>query len=156
MQNKHPSIQDAFIKSEASYFKYFQSFCQYIINYFFSLSYCHSSQQEQLLAERYLLQSLMLMEKVHMHLYFRRILLGQLGFLEKEAKCYDQRNKNCHTLRYLMNIIRQHQFLKEEHKHLCKKITSQILTYYSSEGNIRIIIDAPLVPPWKPESQSLS
>ncbi|MGP3609572.1 hypothetical protein [Anoxybacteroides rupiense] len=152
MRSKYASVQDKIIQSKINYFKYFHFFFQFIIHYFFTISCRTSSRQKQIYTERVILNSLELIEKIHMYLYEQQFFFQEIGMLSGELPFFSKKNESYHDLKCLMTLIRQHPFFKQEHKQLCEKIIRQILTYYSPDvQNIKVVVDASLPPPWKPK-----
>ncbi|MBB3909000.1 hypothetical protein KFV09_13285 [Anoxybacillus rupiensis] len=153
MRSKYASVQDKIIQSKINYFKYFHFFFQFIIHYFFTISCRTSSRQKQIYTERVILNSLELIEKIHMYLYEQQFFFQEIGMLSEKLSFFSKNNESYHDLKCLMSLIQQHPFFKQEHKQLFEKVIRRILSYYYSPDvqNIKVVVDASLSSPWKPK-----
>ena len=153
MQESCTSEKDLLIKSEASYFSFFQSLLEFICTYFSTHSPAIPSPEEQFIAEQLMVDSLLLTEKMHMHLFCRQPLYEWLSSFEDSSGpfCESVSDAPYMSLKDLKRHVQQHTFVSEDHQLLCLNSISQILSYYPQHlTSVEITISGPLCPPWKP------
>lgn len=103
------------------------------------------SNKEKLASEKMVADSLFLLEKLHLHIFYS-FYIYEKYFCHLENPL--QSNTNFNLLKKLQQQIKKHNFISEENQELCEKIVSQILTYYpQSDSKIKIIL-SPISPPW--------
>ena len=155
LQKSCTSQRNLFKKSETYYCTFFQSMIEFIHSYFFTHSSAISSPDDRLLAEQLMIDSLLLTEKMHMHLLYRQPLYEQLPSFHQESGpfCESLSNDIYLSLKDLKRYAQQHTFASEVHHFLCQNIISQLLSYYPQHlSPVEIRISGSLCPPWKPPS----
>lgn len=128
-----------------NYSAFIHSFTTFLIHYFDSSSTIHHSKNEKLSGEKLIAESLLLLEKLHMHIFYS-FCIYEKHF--NNSKNPLQSNTNFTLLKQLQQKIKNYHFSTEESKTLCENIISQILNYYpQSNSQIKIIL-SPISPPW--------
>ncbi len=131
MDKKYISIEDFFVKSEINYLESFESFMNYLTEFLYVLSQEDAPRREKIAAEKKLIVSLVLIEKIHMHLFYRSYLYEQIfPDTDKKVVFQNKQNMTLRLLKELKHMIRHYSFQNTKNKEQCKKIISQILTYY--------------------------
>jgi|GEM_PF-7056518 len=138
-------------KLESDYFKFIYSFVEYILYPFRKTNSLKEVKMENF--EQTLIQSLAILEKLHMSLYqtipvYNEYLFQKntTPFSSKEAKATYQ------LLRQLQRYVHDHSFSNPENETLCKALLTQILNYYALYSNSIKIILSPPSPPWLSKS----
>lgn len=128
-----------------NYSTFIYSFTTFLLHYFEQHSLKMNSNKEKLISEQLVSESLFLLEKLHMHLFY------SFCIYEKhytQLKHPLKSNENFNRLNKLKEKIKKHPFLSEENRTLCEKIITQILNYYPQSSNQIKIILTPISPPW--------
>lgn len=141
-------------KSEANYLNFVYCFGKFISNYFTNIELYNSTEKDYLNAEKQTVQSLLLIEKVHMYLFYSHSSFGKyLSFTKSFYEPFES-ERNYQLFRELQRIINKHHFIQEINKTLCQKSIEQILTYYSqNSGTIEFIL-SPVPKPWTPQNKN--
>lgn len=138
------------MKSETNYLEFIYTLTNFTSNYFSTYTYINSSEQEKVLAEEQITQSLLLIEKLHMNLFYRNSLYkNYYSLFDITHTNSTQSNTNYQLFKRLQGLINEYHFQNEETQILCQSIISQIMTYYPN-NSIQLIIMTPPPPPWQP------
>ncbi|NEX80341.1 hypothetical protein G4Z05_16045 [Bacillus thermocopriae] len=151
MQTNHSFDEKKVMKTVENHYHFIQSFIKLIIKYFFVYSYAISSKKKKNLTEKQIIQSLLLIEKLHMYMNYRHYLYNQVIPLSDDHFTYYsiESNNTYLLIKKLQHLIKQHHFVHSDNQLLCNNIISQILNYYPA-STVKIIILKEPSPPWKP------
>lgn len=144
--------QVEFFQSSINFTSFIHSYAQFLLNYFEGYPPPEASKKELIQSENQIIQSLVLIEKLHMQqfLYFSIL---QIHFFPNEFTNFFSPDAEIKEIfQKLNNLIDQHPFLIETNRSISKKTVAQILNYYhgsTDDETIRIIFTlSPLPPPW--------
>ncbi|MFC5542709.1 MAG: hypothetical protein C0P75_013375 [Bacilli bacterium] len=157
MEENH---QVELLQCSLNFSTFIHSFAQFLINFFERRHQTQELSDEELLqSETQVIQSLVLIEKLHMllllHFYIYRT------FISSEAISPFFTDANRELFEKMQMLLQQYPFLLEEHQMISEKTVAQILNYYyiriyeetnkesdEDESNHVTIILSPLPPPW--------
>lgn len=153
LHTNHSFDEKKVMKTVENHYHFIQSFIQFITKYFFVYSYAIPSEKKRNLTEKQIIQSLLLIEKLHMYLFYRHYLYNQVISLSDDIFTYDsiESNNTYLLIKKLQRLIQQHHFVHLDNQLLCNNIISQILNYYPA-SSVKIIILKKPSPPWKPQN----
>lgn len=155
MQECH---QVGILEKKLDFSSFIHAFAQFLLNYFELEQPPEIPEEERLLSESQVVQSLVLIEKLHMllYLYFSSL---RTHFSYQEISFPFMNDSNKEIFEKLEIFLELHPFLIEEHRIISRKTVAQILNYYievieyeskknDDERNNVTIILSPLPPPW--------
>lgn len=134
------------VESEIYYLECFPKFLYFYIEYF--IAPYKTSIESKLQAEKTLLDSLILWERIHLHIYLRKGIYNSIGYPEVE-QLDELRKLNRELLQHLLNLIKNQSILDSNNKIMLKKALEQILYFYP-ESKVKIIKNTNISPPWMP------
>ncbi len=131
MKKKHIYISDFFAKSETNYQKSMQSFISFICEFLHELSQADLHPHEKKSAEQMIIMSLVLLEKIHMHLFYLKFLCQNAAVGPKKKHLFHKKERSAYqSLKELKHIIIHYHFHKKEYEKQAERIVSQMLDYY--------------------------
>jgi hypothetical protein len=155
LHNDYSSSKEKIMENEIGYNFFFQSYLTFLMDYFPSICQQSNSQTAMLIAEKQLVSSLMLMEKIHMHMFMSKLKIGTRLDHKKEYFTFPQDGdgKVLPLFHSLVYHISNYEFLKENHKLLCENSIKQITNYYLKQETLKVKIlnNSPPSSPWKPK-----
>mgnify|MGYP001239106433 CR=1 FL=1 len=129
-----------FIQCDVQYLKFLQQYLKAGISFLQSIPASRPSQSEQYSAEKQLIQSLILLEKMLMHIYLRNNWLNRDWYHYMNTELQEEMNKTRNLLIKMESVINEHEFTDSMHKSQMKK-TLEYLRNYFSNSRIKIIIE---------------
>lgn len=157
MQKNH---QVGLLQSSLNFSTFIYSFAQFLINYFECRNQTQELSEEELLqSETQVIQSLVLIEKLHMLLFLHFYIYRSYFSYEVITPSFTDSNRE--LFEKMQMLLQQYPFLLEEHQIISEKTVAQILNYYyihiheetyeesnDDESNLVTIILSSLPPPW--------
>ncbi|MCJ7841933.1 hypothetical protein MUB24_13695 [Lederbergia sp. NSJ-179] len=140
------TVNQDFMKSETEYLAYMQAFLHFLSCYLLELTKDSITEKEKWKAEKQLLSSLLILEKLHHHVIARKKLLEPFFKLKEETSSIDMiAEKLGHQLLNTKKIFSNHPFQSDQLKQQCVTILSHLVSYYPI---IPVVNQSPPGLPW--------
>jgi len=151
MHKKPAHLIQMLEKSETDYNQFLHLYMQLLTISMQQLAFIPAPVTIRRKAERHIISSLHLIEKMHMHLFARKSLLADpLSKTEYEEPYPDQEEFEF-TLLEFQTYMKAHQFTKTIYREQCKNVLNQIKKYHF-HYSIKVIVEHKELPkPWKPK-----
>ncbi|RDW19347.1 hypothetical protein [Oceanobacillus chungangensis] len=152
MKDNHVTIEENLIHSEADYLHFFQSLLQLLTHYIEELHFYSITDRKRYVAEKHILSSLFLIEKLHMHLLTRKTFFHKNEVIS-EANVFTDNTHGIiafQTLRKFKKLTREYKFSDDSNNQQCERILRQLLNYYPQYvDQIRIMEGEKIPSPWR-------
>ncbi|GIN74507.1 hypothetical protein J14TS2_49820 [Bacillus sp. J14TS2] len=140
------TINQDFMKSETEYLAYMQAFLHFLSCCLLKLTKDSITEKERRQAEKQLLSSLLILEKLHHHVIARENLLEPFFTLKEEASSIDMVVEELgHQLLNTKNVFSNHSFQSDQVKQQCLTILSHLVSHYPI---IPVVNQSPPGLPW--------
>jgi|GEM_PF-4398439 len=155
MYKKPASITQMLKKSETEYNQFIHTYLQLLTISMQQLAFIPVSEGTCSKAERQVISSLSLIEKMHMHLFARKSLFVDHLVKTEGDETYTDDQEIEFALLEFEKYLKVYHFTKPFYKEQCKNILNQIKKYHFHYSIKVIIENAELPKPWKPKNRKV-